>query len=41
MYEQAFGNIDDTLREDDGRSSELHYIEQTSWVLLLTSVFAF
>jgi len=30
MYEQVFRNRDDTLREDDGRSSELHYIEQTS-----------
>ena len=35
MYEAAFKNIDNTLREDDGCGSELDYIEQTSWVLFL------
>ena len=35
MYETAFKNIDNTLREDSGCSSELDYIEQTSWVLFL------
>jgi type I restriction enzyme M protein len=35
MYEQAFKNIDDTLWKDSGCSSELDYIEQTSWVLFL------
>ena len=35
MYEAAFKNIDDTLRKDAGCSSELDYIEQTSWVLFL------
>jgi type I restriction enzyme M protein len=35
MYEAAFRNIDDTLRKDAGCSSELDYIEQTSWVLFL------
>lgn len=35
MYEQAFKSIDDTLWKDAGCSSELDYIEQTSWVLFL------
>ncbi|MDO8468167.1 MAG: N-6 DNA methylase [Candidatus Peribacter sp.] len=35
MFEQAFKNIDATLREDAGVSSELDYIEQTSWILFL------
>jgi hypothetical protein len=35
MYQAAFKNIDDTLRKDAGCSSELDYIEQTSWVLFL------
>jgi len=35
MYEAAFKNIDDTLWNDAGCSSELDYIEQTSWVLFL------
>jgi type I restriction enzyme M protein len=35
MYETAFRNIDDTLWKDAGCSSELDYIEQTSWVLFL------
>lgn len=35
MFEQAFNNIDNTLRKDAGNSSELDYIEQTSWLLFL------
>ena len=35
MYEQAFKTIDRHLRDDDGPSSELDYVEQTSWVLFL------
>ena len=35
MYEPAFKGIDDTLWKDAGCSSELDYIEQTSWVLFL------
>ena len=35
MFEQAFKNIDDVLRKDAGCSSELDYIEQTSWILFL------
>lgn len=35
MFEQAFKNIDDELRKDAGVSSELDYIEQTSWILFL------
>ena len=35
MYAAAFKNIDDTLWKDAGCSSELDYIEQTSWVLFL------
>src|SRR6202162_863168 len=35
MFEQAFKNIDDVLRKEAGCSSELDYIEQTSWLLFL------
>ncbi|MEI6532954.1 MAG: class I SAM-dependent DNA methyltransferase [Candidatus Roizmanbacteria bacterium] len=35
MFEQAFKNIDDLLWKDAGSSSELDYVEQTSWVLFL------
>nr|BAV59386.1 type I modification methylase [Candidatus Endomicrobium trichonymphae] len=35
MFEQSFKNIDDILRKDAGCSSELDYIEQTSWILFL------
>ena len=35
MFEQAFKNVDDILRNDPGCSSELDYVEQTSWVLFL------
>ena len=39
-FEQAFKNIDDTLRKDAGCSSELDYIEQTSWILFLKYLFS-
>jgi len=35
MYEAVVRNIDDTLRKDAGCSSELDYVEQTSWILFL------
>jgi len=35
MFEQVCKNIDDALRKEDGCSTELDYIEQTSWVLFL------
>ncbi|MCX8506381.1 MAG: N-6 DNA methylase [Alphaproteobacteria bacterium] len=35
MFETIFRNLDDTLRKDAGCSSELDYIEQTSWLLFL------
>jgi type I restriction enzyme M protein len=35
MFENAFKNIDDILHKDAGCSSELDYIEQTSWILFL------
>lgn len=35
MFEQTFKNIDDTLWKDSGCSSELDYVEQTSWILFL------
>lgn len=35
MFEKQFRDIDDTLRKDAGCSTELDYIEQTSWVLFL------
>ena len=35
MFEQAFKNIDNTLRNDAGVSNELDYVEQTSWMLFL------
>lgn len=35
MFENIFKNIDDILRKDAGCSSELDYIEQTSWILFL------
>ena len=35
MFEQVFKNIDDILWKDDGCSTELDYIEQTSWILFL------
>ena len=35
MFEQAFKNIDDALWKDEGTTSELDYIQQTSWILFL------
>ena len=35
MFETTFKNLDDTLHKDDGCSTEMDYIEQTSWVLFL------
>ena len=35
MFEQAFKNIDNTLRKEAGCATELDYIEQTSWILFL------
>ncbi len=35
MFEQAFKNIDDVLREEAGCTTELDYTEQTSWMLFL------
>jgi len=34
-YESAFNTLDDILRNEDGCSTELDYIEQTSWLLFL------
>ena len=34
-FENTFKNIDDILHKDAGCSSELDYVEQTSWVLFL------
>ncbi len=35
MFERTFKNIDDILHKDAGCSSELDYVEQTSWILFL------
>ncbi len=35
MFKQTFKNIDDILWKEDGCSTELDYIEQTSWILFL------
>src|SRR6266478_3028870 len=35
MFEQAFKNIDDVLWKEAGCTTELDYIEQTSWLLFL------
>jgi type I restriction enzyme M protein len=35
MFEQTFKYIDDILHKDAGCSSELDYVEQTSWILFL------
>ena len=35
MFEQTFKNIDDVLWKDAGCSSELDYVEQTSWIFFL------
>jgi len=35
MFEQAFRNIDNSLRKEAGCATELDYAEQTSWLLFL------
>ncbi len=35
MFEQAFKNIDNVLRNEAGCQTELDYTEQTSWLLFL------
>ena len=35
MFEQAFNNVDNSLRNEAGCQSELDYTEQTSWLLFL------
>lgn len=35
LFEQAFKNINNTLRKEAGCATELDYIEQTSWILFL------
>lgn len=35
MFEQIFKNVDDILWKEAGCSSELDYVEQTSWILFL------
>jgi hypothetical protein len=35
VFENTFKNIDDILHKDAGCSSELDYVEQSSWVLFL------
>jgi len=35
LFEQTFKNIDNVLWKDAGCSSELDYVEQTSWILFL------
>jgi type I restriction enzyme M protein len=35
MFEQTFKNIDDVLWKEAGCTTELDYVEQTSWLLFL------
>ncbi|MEO7298369.1 MAG: N-6 DNA methylase [Verrucomicrobiota bacterium] len=35
MFENTFRSIDDILRKESGCSTELDYIEQTSWIIFL------
>ena len=35
LFEQSFKNIDNLLRKDKGLSTEIDYVEQTSWLLFL------
>jgi len=35
VFEQTFKNIDDILWKEDGCTTELDYVEQTSWLLFL------
>ena len=34
-FEQTVKNLDNCLRTDKGCTSELDYVEQTSWILFL------
>ena len=34
-FEQVIKNLDNCLRTDKGCTSELDYVEQTSWILFL------
>jgi type I restriction enzyme M protein len=38
MFGQTFRNIDNKLHKEAGCSSELDYVEQTSWVLFLKNL---
>jgi type I restriction enzyme M protein len=35
MFEQAFKNIDDTLRKEAGCTTDLNCTKRTSWLLFL------
>ena len=35
MFENAFKNLEDVLRNEAGCTTELDYTEQTSWLLFL------
>ncbi len=35
MFKQSFKNIDNLLKKDKGLSTEIDYVEQTSWLLFL------
>jgi hypothetical protein len=35
VFEQTFRNIDDVLWKEAGCTTELDYVEQTSWLLFL------
>jgi hypothetical protein len=37
VFEQTFKSIDNILYKDAGCTSELHYIEQSSWLVFLKS----
>lgn len=35
MYDNAFNTLEKNLRDEEGISNELDYVEQTSWLLFL------
>ena len=37
MYDNAFNAIEKNLRAEEGISNELDYVEQTSWLLFLST----
>lgn len=41
MFEQVFKNVDGVLWKEAGCTTELDYIEQTSWILFLKYLDAF